>query len=73
MNSHFLDLTGASVLQTRHFLMTREAVSDVTESGAIGAIVGPAGLGRRSRSLMPRRTTTLLSSSSLLRAVRRCD
>jgi DNA transposition AAA+ family ATPase len=43
---HFLGLSDASVLATRHLLLTGQAISDVIESKAMGAIVGPAGLGK---------------------------
>jgi DNA transposition AAA+ family ATPase len=43
---HHLGLRGAEVLATRHLLMTRQALSDVIESEAMGAVVGPAGLGK---------------------------
>jgi DNA transposition AAA+ family ATPase len=43
---HHLGLQDAEVVQTRHLLMTTQAVSDVIESSAMGAIVGPAGLGK---------------------------
>jgi DNA transposition AAA+ family ATPase len=43
---HHLGLRDAEVLATRHLLMTRQALSDVLESEAMGAIVGPAGLGK---------------------------
>jgi DNA transposition AAA+ family ATPase len=43
---HHLGLRGAEVLATRHLLMTGKALFDVIESEAMGAIVGPAGLGK---------------------------
>jgi DNA transposition AAA+ family ATPase len=43
---HHLGLRGAEVLATRHLLMTRQALSDVIDSEAMGAVVGPAGLGK---------------------------
>jgi hypothetical protein len=43
---HHLGLTGAQVLATRHLLMTGQALNDVLDSEAMGAIVGPAGLGK---------------------------
>jgi DNA transposition AAA+ family ATPase len=43
---HHLGLTDANVSETRHLLLTDQAVSDVIESEAMGAIVGPAGLGK---------------------------
>jgi DNA transposition AAA+ family ATPase len=46
MTSHFLGLYGAATLQTRHLLLTRKAIDDVIEAEAMGAIVGPAGLGK---------------------------
>lgn len=46
MIRHHLGLRDAEVLATRHLLMTRQALSDVLESEAMGAIVGPAGLGK---------------------------
>ena len=46
MTRHYLGLTDASVLATRHLLLTGQAISDVIESEAMGAIVGPAGLGK---------------------------
>ncbi|HEX3804572.1 MAG TPA: ATP-binding protein [Solirubrobacteraceae bacterium] len=46
MTAHFLGLKGAATLQTRHLLLTRKAIDDVIEAEAMGAIVGPAGLGK---------------------------
>ncbi len=46
MRRHYLGLEDAEVLQTRHLLLTRQAVADVIENEAMGAIVGPAGLGK---------------------------
>ncbi len=46
MIRHHLGLTGASVLATRHLLLTVEAISDLIASEAMGAVVGPAGLGK---------------------------
>lgn len=46
MIRHHLRLRGAEVLATRHLLMTRQALCDVIESDAMGAVVGPAGLGK---------------------------
>lgn len=46
MTRHHLGLRDAAVLATRHLLMTGQAVSDLIHSGAMGAIVGPAGLGK---------------------------
>ena len=43
---HYLGLRGAEALATRHLLLTRQALSDVLESEAMGAIVGAAGLGK---------------------------
>jgi hypothetical protein len=43
---HHLGLLDAEVLATRHLLMTRQALADVIESEAMGAVVGPAGLGK---------------------------
>lgn len=46
MTGHFLGLPDAETLRTRHLLLTRTAVDDVIEAEAMGAIVGPAGLGK---------------------------
>lgn len=46
MIQHHLGLRGAEVLATRHLLMTGQALADVLENEAMGAIVGPAGLGK---------------------------
>lgn len=46
MIRHHLGLRDAEVLATRHLLLTRQALCDVLESEAMGAIVGPAGLGK---------------------------
>jgi hypothetical protein len=43
---HHLGLTDASVLATRHLLLTTDAISDLIDSEAMGAVVGPAGLGK---------------------------
>ena len=42
MTRHHLGLQGAAVLATRHLLLTGQAVADVIDSEAMGAIVGPA-------------------------------
>jgi hypothetical protein len=46
MTRHYLGLTDASVLATRHLLLTEQAIADLIETEAMGAIVGPAGLGK---------------------------
>lgn len=46
MTRHHLDLQDAAVLQTRHLLLTEQAVADLIDSEAMGAIVGAAGLGK---------------------------
>jgi hypothetical protein len=46
MSGHFLDLRDAQTLLTRHLLLTRKAVGDVIEAGAMGAVYGSAGLGK---------------------------
>ena len=46
MIRHHLGLRDASVLATRHLLLTRQAISDLIEAEAMGAIVGSAGLGK---------------------------
>ena len=43
---HHLRLEGAAVLQTKHLLLTEQAVVDLIAARAMGAIVGPAGLGK---------------------------
>jgi DNA transposition AAA+ family ATPase len=43
---HHLGLQDASVLATRDLLLTGRAVEDLIESEAMGAVVGPAGLGK---------------------------
>jgi len=46
MTRHFQNLCGARVLETRHLLLTKRAVMDVLLAEAIGAVIGPAGLGK---------------------------
>lgn len=46
MIQHHLGLTDTSVLGTRDLLLTRRAVADLVDSEAMGAVVGPAGLGK---------------------------
>ena len=46
MTRHYLGLQDASVLATRDLLLTGRAVADLIESEAMGAVVGPAGLGK---------------------------
>ena len=46
MIRHYLGLEDAAVLATRDLLLTGQAVSDLIESEAMGAVVGPAGLGK---------------------------
>ena len=46
MARHFLDLTGAQTVATEAFKLTRRAVADVYEAGAMGVIHGEAGLGK---------------------------
>jgi hypothetical protein len=43
---HFQGLTGAAVLHTSHFLLTRRALEDVVDCHAMGVIHGDAGLGK---------------------------
>jgi DNA transposition AAA+ family ATPase len=43
---HYLGLRDAAVLATRHLLLTGQAVGDLVASEAMGAVVGPAGLGK---------------------------
>ena len=43
---HHLGLQDAAVLATRHLLLTGRAIADLLESEAMGAVVGPAGLGK---------------------------
>jgi hypothetical protein len=43
---HYLGLRDAQVLATRHLLLTRQAVADLADSEAMGAVVGVAGLGK---------------------------
>jgi DNA transposition AAA+ family ATPase len=43
---HHLGLRDAEVLATRHLLLTGQALADLLESEAMGAVVGPAGLGK---------------------------
>ena len=45
MIRHYLNLD-AAVLATRHLLLTRQTVADVIDAEAMGAVVGPAGLGK---------------------------
>jgi hypothetical protein len=46
MVRHFLDLDGARTLPTEPLLLVERAVTDLTASGAMGAVHGPAGLGK---------------------------
>lgn len=46
MTRHHLGLTDAAVLRTRHLLLAGQAVGDLVENEAMGAIVGAAGLGK---------------------------
>jgi hypothetical protein len=46
VSRHFLDLTGASTIPTQHLLLTRRAVSDLSDACAMGAVHGDAGLGK---------------------------
>ena len=46
MIRHYLGLEDATVLATRDLLLTGQTVSDLIESEAMGAVVGPAGLGK---------------------------
>ncbi|MGI8846349.1 MAG: AAA family ATPase [Thermoleophilaceae bacterium] len=46
MICHHLNLQHAAVLKTRHLLLTDQAVADLIDSEAMGAVVGPAGLGK---------------------------
>lgn len=43
---HFLDIEGASVLPTEELGLVEQAVTDLIETGAMGAVHGPAGLGK---------------------------
>jgi DNA transposition AAA+ family ATPase len=43
---HHLGLRDAAVLVTRHLLLTGQAVADLIDNDAMGAVVGPAGLGK---------------------------
>ncbi len=42
---HHLGLRDAAALATRHLLLTGQAIADLVQSEAMGAVVGPAGLG----------------------------
>ena len=46
MPYHFLDLPGATTVQTNYLALTRRAVLDVARHRALGVIHGPAGLGK---------------------------
>jgi len=46
MPKHYRNLKGASVLLTRHLLFTEKAIKDIMRYYGMGAIVGPAGLGK---------------------------
>lgn len=46
MTRHYLGLRNASVLATRDLLLTGRAISDLIKTEAMGAVVGPAGLGK---------------------------
>lgn len=44
--THFVGLTGAATLNTRHFQLTRRIVADLVAHQATGVIHGPAGTGK---------------------------
>lgn len=46
MSRHFLELQGAATIPTESLLLTRRALADVAEAGAMGAVHGDAGLGK---------------------------
>lgn len=46
MPKHYRDLKGTAVLRTRHLLVTEAAIADIMHCYGMGAIVGPAGLGK---------------------------
>jgi len=46
MPKHYRNLRGATVLRTRYLLLTEKAIKDVMRFYGMGAIVGPAGLGK---------------------------
>lgn len=46
MPEHYLKLQDASVLMTRHLLLTAKAIADLVEHHAMGAVVGPTALGK---------------------------
>jgi DNA transposition AAA+ family ATPase len=43
---HYLNLEGASVLETTHLVMTEQAILDLIRHEAMGAVVGYSGLGK---------------------------
>jgi hypothetical protein len=45
MPTHFLELSGAATLATRHFQLTARIVDDLVDNAATGVVPGPAGLG----------------------------
>lgn len=46
MVRHFLDVEGAATLPTDSLLMVERAVTDLIGAQAVGAVHGPAGLGK---------------------------
>jgi hypothetical protein len=46
MPKHYRALQGASVLHTRYLLLTERAITEIMAIFGMGAIVGPAGLGK---------------------------
>jgi DNA transposition AAA+ family ATPase len=46
MSAHFLDVEGASVIATEQLLDTRDLLADLVEARAMGAVYGPAGVGK---------------------------
>ena len=46
MPAHFLGLTGAATLGTRHFHLTGRIIDDLVAHKAVGVVHGPAGTGK---------------------------
>lgn len=46
MARHFLELADAATVPTEAYLLTRRAVADLYEAGAMGAVHGEAGTGK---------------------------
>jgi hypothetical protein len=56
---HFLDIDGAATLPTEQLALVDQAVADLVATRAMGAVHGPAGLGK---TFAPRRSVFCESS-----------